>query len=226
LIILSKLIIVNNPNNPTGRVLTENDLKSFEKLIKANNCYLLADEVYEHITFDNKKHQSFTQLTTIKDRVFVVGSFGKLFHITGWKIGYILAEKELMKEFRKCHQFNTFSTHTPSQYAIADYLENPKNYLHLSNFFQHKRDLFVDNLSSTKFNLLPCEGTYFINANYSNISNLPDNEFAKLLTEQYKVATIPVSAFYKDKTDYKVVRFCFAKKDETLIKAIENLTKL
>jgi len=222
----TKLIIVNNPNNPTGRVLTENDLKSFEKLIKANNCYLLADEVYEHITFDNKKHQSFTQLTTIKDRVFVVGSFGKLFHITGWKIGYILAEKELMKEFRKCHQFNTFSTHTPSQYAIADYLENPKNYLHLSNFFQHKRDLFVDNLSSTKFNLLPCEGTYFINANYSNISNLPDNEFAKLLTEQYKVATIPVSAFYKDKTDYKVVRFCFAKKDETLIKAIENLTKL
>ena len=222
----TKLIIINNPNNPSGRILSEEDLKQFEKIIRETNAYILADEVYEHITFDGEQHQSFAKLKTLKDRVFIVGSFGKLFHITGWKIGYILAEKELMKEFRKCHQFNTFSTHTPSQYAIADYMENPDHYLHLNDFFQEKRNLFIDGLASTDFDILPCEGTYFVSANYSKISNLPDDEFAKELTIKHKVATIPFSAFYQDKTDHKVIRFCFAKKDETLEQALEKLTKL
>lgn len=222
----TKLIIVNNPNNPTGKILSENDLKQFEQILKEIDCYLLADEVYEHITFDQKSHQSFAKLKSVKDKVFIVGSFGKLFHITGWKIGYILAEKELMKEFRKCHQFNTFSTHTPSQYAIADFLENTENYLYLNDFFQQKRDLFVNGLKSTKFELLPCEGTYFVCANYSKISDLPADEFAKSLTKEHKVATIPVSAFYHDKTDHKIIRFCFAKKDETLLQALENLKNL
>ena len=222
----TKLIIINNPNNPSGRILSEEDLKQFEKIISETNAYILADEVYEHITFDGKQHQSFAKLKALKDRVFIVGSFGKLFHITGWKIGYILAEKELMKEFRKCHQFNTFSTHTPSQYAIADYMENPDHYLHLNDFFQEKRNLFIDGLASTDFDILPCEGTYFVSAHYSKISNLPDDEFAKELTIKHKVATIPFSAFYQDKTDHKVIRFCFAKKDETLEQALEKLTKL
>ena len=222
----TKLIIINNPNNPSGRILSEEDLKQFEKIISETNAYILADEVYEHITFDGKQHQSFAKLKTLKDRVFIVGSFGKLFHITGWKIGYILAEKELMKEFRKCHQFNTFSTHTPSQYAIADYMENPDHYLYLNDFFQEKRNLFIDGLASTDFDILPCEGTYFVSAHYSKISNLPDDEFAKELTIKHKVATIPFSAFYQDKTDHKVIRFCFAKKDETLEQALEKLTKL
>ena len=222
----TKLIIVNNPNNPTGKILSENDLKHFEQILKDSNCYLLADEVYEHITFDGKSHQSFAKLKSVKNKVFIVGSFGKLFHITGWKIGYILAEKELMKEFRKCHQFNTFSTHTPSQYAIADYLENPDHYLYLNDFFQQKRDLFIDGLASTSFDVLPCEGTYFVSANYAKISDLPDDEFAKQLTIKNKVATIQISAFYHDKTDNKVIRFCFAKKDETLLMALENLKNL
>lgn len=222
----TKLIIVNNPNNPTGRILAEDDLKQFEQILKDTNCYLLADEVYEHITFDEKPHHSFALLNAVKDKIFIVGSFGKLFHITGWKIGYILAEKELMKEFRKCHQFNTFSTHTPSQYAIADYLEHPEHYLQLNGFFQQKRDFFIHGLKSTSFDVLPCEGTYFISANYAKISNLPDNEFAKQLTEQHKVATIPISAFYHNKKDDHVIRFCFAKKDETLLNALDNLNKV
>lgn len=222
----TKLIIVNNPNNPTGKILTEEDLKSFERILSKTDCYLLADEVYEHITFDKKEHQSFAKLQSLKDRIFIVGSFGKLFHITGWKIGYVLAEKSLMNEFRKCHQFNTFSTHTPSQHALANYLENEQNYLNLGQFFQGKRDLFVSGLSETKFEIIPSEGTYFVNANYAKISNLPDHEFAELLTKEYKVATIPVSAFYNEKNDNKIVRFCFAKKDETLLNAIENLLKL
>lgn len=222
----TKLIIVNNPNNPTGRILAEDDLKQFEQILKDTNCYLLADEVYEHITFDGKPHYSFAQLNAVKDKIFIIGSFGKLFHITGWKIGYILAEKELMKEFRKCHQFNTFSTHTPSQYAIADYLEHPEHYLQLNDFFQQKRDFFIHGLKSTNFDVLPCEGTYFISANYAKISDLPDNEFAKQLTEQHKVATIPISAFYHNKKDDHVIRFCFAKKDETLLNALDNLNKV
>ncbi|QES92217.1 aminotransferase class I/II-fold pyridoxal phosphate-dependent enzyme [Empedobacter brevis] len=222
----TKLIIVNNPNNPTGRILAEDDLKQFEQILKDTNCYLLADEVYEHITFDGKPHYSFAQLNAVKDKIFIIGSFGKLFHITGWKIGYILAEKELMKEFRKCHQFNTFSTHTPSQYAIADYLEHPEHYLQLNDFFQQKRDFFIHGLKSTSFDVLPCEGTYFISANYAKISNLPDTEFAKQLTEQHKVATIPISAFYHNKKDDHVIRFCFAKKDETLLNALDNLNKV
>ena len=222
----TKLIIVNNPNNPTGRILAEDDLKQFEQILKDTNCYLLADEVYEHITFDGKPHYSFSQLNAVKDKIFIIGSFGKLFHITGWKIGYILAEKELMKEFRKCHQFNTFSTHTPSQYAIADYLEHPEHYLQLNDFFQQKRDFFIHGLKSTNFDVLPCEGTYFISANYAKISDLPDNEFAKQLTEQHKVATIPISAFYHNKKDDHVIRFCFAKKDETLLNALDNLNKV
>ncbi len=222
----TKLIIVNNPNNPTGRILIEDDLKQFEQILKDTNCYLLADEVYEHITFDGNPHHSFAQLNAVKDKIFIVGSFGKLFHITGWKIGYILAEKELMKEFRKCHQFNTFSTHTPSQYAIADYLEHPEHYLQLNDFFQQKRDFFIHGLKSTSFDILPCEGSYFISANYAKISDLPDNEFAKKLTEQHKVATIPISAFYHNKKDDHVIRFCFAKKDETLLMALENLKNL
>ena len=222
----TKLIIFNNPNNPTGKILTKDDLIKIEQIVSTTNCYILSDEVYEHMTFDEKEHQSFARLKSLKDRTFITASFGKLCHVTGWKVGYILAGEELMKEFRKVHQFNVFSVHTPSQHAIANYLDDDSNYLELNHFFQRKRDYFVEGLSSTKFEMIPAQGTYFVSANYKNYSTESDQSFAEKLTIENKVATIPFSAFYHDKLDENVIRFCFAKKRETLDAALEKLNKL
>lgn len=222
----TKLVIFNNPNNPTGKIFTKDDLNQIENILKDHNCYIISDEVYEHMTFDGKVHQSFARIPSLKDRTFITASFGKLCHVTGWKVGYILAGEKLMNEFRKVHQFNVFSIHTPSQYAIADYLDDENNYLELSDFFQQKRDYFIKGLSTTKFDIVPSEGTYFVSANYKNYSDLNDRAFAEELTIKNKVATIPFSAFYHDRFDEKVIRFCFAKQDETLDAALERLNSI
>ncbi len=222
----TKLIIFNNPNNPSGKIFKAEDLIQIETILKDKNCYIISDEVYEHMTFDEQEHQSFARIPSLKNRTFITASFGKLCHVTGWKVGYVLAGVELMKEFRKVHQFNVFCVHTPSQYAIADYLEDEHNYLELNDFFQKKRDYFTQGLASTQFELIPAEGTYFVSARYSNYSDQTDKTFAQELTKHHKVATIPFSAFYHDAFDEKVIRFCFAKQKETLDAALERLIAL
>ena len=222
----TKLVIFNNPNNPSGKIFTADDLIQIESILKDLNCYIISDEVYEHMTFDGKEHQSFARIPSLKERTFITASFGKLCHVTGWKVGYVLAGAALMKEFRKVHQFNVFCVHTPSQYAIADYLDDENNYLELNDFFQQKRDYFVKGLSTTKFEMIPAEGTYFVSASYKNYSPLDDKSFAQQLTVDHKVATIPFSAFYHDALNEHVIRFCFAKQEETLDTALERLNRL
>ena len=222
----TKLVIFNNPNNPSGKIFTAEDLRQIESILRDQNCYIISDEVYEHMTFDEKEHQSFARIPSLKDRTFITASFGKLCHVTGWKVGYVLAGAELMKEFRKVHQFNVFCVHTPSQYAIADYLDDENNYLELNDFFQQKRDYFMKGLSTTKFDIIPAEGTYFVSASYKNYSDLDDKSFAQQLTIENKVATIPFSAFYHDALNEQVIRFCFAKQEETLDAALERLNQL
>lgn len=222
----TKLIILNNPNNPAGKILTENDMLELVKIVTGTSIFILSDEVYENIVFDEKKHLSICRYPELKNRSFLVASFGKLFHVTGWKIGYCAAPKNLTDEFRKVHQFNVFSVNTPIQLAFADYMKNDEHFLGLNSFFQKKRDLLRKGLSGTKFELLDCEGTYFQAVNYSRISDKKDIDFAHELTKNFKVATIPFSSFYKEKLNENVIRFCFAKKDETLEKALENLSKI
>ena len=222
----TKMIIINNPNNPSGKILKQNDIDELIKIVKDTNIIILSDEVYENITFDGKSHLTLAKYPELKERTFVVGSFGKLLHITGWKIGYILAPSELMNEFRKVHQYNVFCVNTPAQYAIAKYLQNIQHFSETSTFFEEKRNYLRNALSETPFELLDCEGTYFLSAHFGSISDMEDKDFCYWLTKEHKVATIPFSAFYKDKTDEKVIRFCFAKKQETLDKAIEQLIKL
>jgi len=222
----TKLVIFNNPNNPSGKIFTADDLIQIESILKDLNCYIISDEVYEHMTFDGKEHQSFARIPSLKERTFITASFGKLCHVTGWKVGYVLAGAALMKEFRKVHQFNVFCVHTPSQYAIADYLDDENNYLELNDFFQQKRDYFVKGLSTTKFEMIPAEGTYFVSASYKNYSPLDDKSFAQQLTIDHKVATIPFSAFYHDALNEHVIRFCIAKQAETLDAALERLNRL
>jgi len=222
----TKMIVINNPNNPSGKILKQNDIDELIKIVKDTNIIILSDEVYENITFDGKSHLTLAKYSELKERTFVVGSFGKLLHITGWKIGYILAPEQLMNEFRKVHQYNVFCVNTPAQYAIAKYLQNIQDFSETSTFFEEKRNYLRSALSETPFELLDCEGTYFLSANFGSISDMQDKDFCYWLTKEHKVATIPFSAFYKDKTDEKVIRFCFAKKQETLDKAIEQLIKL
>lgn len=223
----TRLIILNNPNNPSTSVLEEKDLNELENLLKNTNISLLSDEVYEHIVYDGKKHQSVSQFSGLKERSFIVASFGKLFHITGWKVGYIAAPVKLTAEMRKVHQFNVFCVNTPIQYALADFLKREEEYLNLAGFFQKKRDFFMKGLEQTPFKVLNPEGSYFLLADYSEISDLNEAEFSKWLTQEYGVAVIPVSAFYKNPPKHqKLVRFCFAKKEETLEKALNNLVKL
>lgn len=222
----TKMIIVNSPHNPTGTILKDDDIQELINITRNTDILILSDEVYEHIIFDNNKHRSLAAYPALKERTFVVSSFGKLFHTTGWKIGYCLAPELLMNEFRKIHQFNVFSVNTPIQLAFAEYLKNSDVYLHLADFFQKKRDHFRSILANTRFNLLPCEGSYFQNVTYNNISSKSALEFSIDLLKNNKVASIPNSAFYTRGTDYKTLRFCFAKKQETLEKAVENLLKL
>jgi methionine aminotransferase len=187
---------------------------------------VLSDEVYEHIVFDDKKHQSASKFPHLMERSFIVSSFGKTFHNTGWKMGYCVAPKNLMKEFRKAHQFIVFSVNTPMQYALAEYLKNENNYISLNGFYQQKRDFFVNLIKDSKFDILPSKGTYFQLLSYKGISDEKDTDFAVRLTKEYGVASIPVSVFYQKNIDDKILRFCFAKEEETLIKAAEILNRV
>ena len=221
----TKLIIINNPHNPTGKTWTENDFIQLEKLADTfPNLIILSDEVYEYITFE-QPHISVHHRPKLWNKSISVSSFGKSFHITGWKIGYVIAPEHLMKEIKKVHQFLVFSVNSISQVAISEYLDSVDVYS-LGNFYQQKRDFFSNLLKETKLELLPCEGTYFQVASYANISNEDDLNFTKRLVTEFGVATIPISTFYVDGKDTKCIRFCFAKDDATLIQAAERLMKL
>jgi len=222
----TKMIILNSPQNPTGRTLQENDIQELIKLTKNTDVLILSDEVYEHIIYDQEPHLSVSKYPELRERSFIVASFGKLLHATGWKLGYCLAPENLMKEFKKVHQFNVFSVNTPMQIGIAKYLRVPERYTELAGFFQQKRDLFRNLIGETKFKLLPCNGSYFQCVTYEEIGDLSDKDMAVRLVEEFGVASIPVSAFYIRNTDHHVLRFCFAKKQETLEKAVERLMKL
>ena len=222
----TRLILVNTPHNPTGYVWTVEDLNQLADLIEDRTIWIVSDEVYEHILFDGRSHHSLMTHPVLQERTFVVGSFGKTYHITGWKIGYCLAPKALSVEFRKIHQYLTFSTVTPIQYALADYLKEPEHYRQLAAFYQRKRDLFLDGLRGSRFTIKPAEGSFFQTVSYAAITNEPDYDLAVRLTEEIGVASIPVSVFYHRKNDYNILRFCFAKEDAVLQEAAERLRKL
>ena len=217
------MIIINSPHNPTGSILVADDMKKLEKITQNTDIIILSDEVYEHLIFDGVPHESICRYPELASRAYVVGSFGKTFHATGWKLGFILAPENLMAEFRKIHQFVVFACNTPIQHAIAEFLLDKENYEELPGFYQQKRDLFVSLISGSKFRIVPSRGTYFQLLDYSGITDEPETEFAIRLTKEHKLASIPVSVFYQQKTDNKVLRFCFAKKEETLEKAAEIL---
>jgi len=221
----TKMIIINTPNNPTGSVLTENDIDALIKLTRGTDILILSDEVYEHIIFDGEKHLSMASYPELRERSFIVGSFGKVLHATGWKTGYCLAPENLMKEFRKVHQFNVFSVNTPMQHAIATYLQDAKKYNELAGFFQEKRDHFRSLMSQTRFNLLPCKGSYFQCVTFDHLSDESDVSLSTRLVTDFGVASVPVSAFFIRNSDHHVLRFCFAKKPETLELAVEKLIK-
>ncbi len=222
----TKLIIFNTPHNPTGTIWKADDLLMLEKIVKDTNIIVMSDEVYEHMVFDGAVHESATKYAGLKDRSFIIGSFGKTIHTTGWKIGYCMAPENLMVEFRKIHQFLVFCVNTPLQMAIADYLSNKDNYLQVSAFYQEKRNYFLKLMKGSKFEPLPSEGTYFQLMRYNKITEEKDTDFAIRLTTEHKVATIPLSVFYNDHFDNKLLRFCFAKKNETLEKAAEILIRI
>ncbi len=221
----TRMIIVNSPHNPTGSLLSAVDREKLAKLITGTQIVVLSDEVYEHILFDGEIHASLCAHPQLAARTLVVSSFGKTFHITGWKIGYVVGPAELMAEFRKVHQFNVFTVHGPSQLALADYMQEADRHLRLAAFYQEKRDFFGALMAPTPFELLPCRGTYFQLASYQRISDLPDREFAEWMTRTIGVAVIPVSAFYAHGHDDRVVRFCFAKQDKTLMEAAARVCK-
>lgn len=222
----TKVIMLNTPHNPTGAIISEDDITRLRKIVDGTGIYILSDEVYEHLVYDNASHLSILRYPDLLERSFVCFSFGKVYHCTGWKLGYIVSSAALMKEFRKLHQFNCFSCHTPSQVALAEFLENTEAYTGLGIFMQKKRDYFISLMKTTKFDLLDSKGSYFICAKYHQISDESDKDFAVRITKEYGIATIPVSAFYKNGTDNKVIRFCFAKKEETLENAVERLIKI
>jgi methionine aminotransferase len=222
----TRVIMLNSPHNPTGAVLREDDIQQLRQLVQNTNIIIVSDEVYEHIVFDNVKHQSILRYTDLVQRSFVCFSFGKVYHCTGWKLGYCVAPAAFTSEFRKVHQFNCFSCHTPSQVALATFLRNKDSYLTLASFLQEKRDYFLQLMKDTRFTMLDSKGSYFICAQYDRISDETDKDFAIRITKEFGVAVIPVSAFYQDATDNKVVRFCFGKKEETLALAAERLARI
>lgn len=222
----TKMIIINSPHNPSGTIWSAADMLQLQKLTQNSDIIVLSDEVYEHIVFDDAQHQSACLFDDLKKRSFITASFGKTFHNTGWKIGYCCAPEELMIEFRKVHQFNVFSVHHPSQKGIADYMQEAETYLSLNAFFQRKRDLFLSLISDSKFKFQPSQGTYFQVLDYSEITNENDVDFAKRLTKDLGIASIPLSVFNENNQDDKVLRFCFAKTDETLVKAAEILNRI
>ena len=222
----TKMIIINTPHNPTGTIMTAQDMQKLEKLIQGSDILVLSDEVYEHIIFDGYYHQSVARFPKLAERSFIISSFGKTYHTTGWKIGYCLAPAELMKEFRKAHQYNVFSVHTPSQQAYAEYLTKTNDHLELKEFYQQKRNLFRNSIKGSRFRLGETAGSYFQLLDYSKISEENDIKFSERLTKEHKLATIPTSVFYNKKVDQKVLRLCFAKKDETLLQAAEIINKI
>jgi methionine transaminase len=222
----TRLIIINTPHNPATTIFSANDLEQLANIVKGSNILLLGDEVYEHIIFDHQKHHSLCSLPVLQERSFVCGSFGKTFHVTGWKVGFCLAPKELSAEFRKIHQYLTFCTITPVQLALAEFLQKPENYLTVPDFYERKRDTFIESVRGSRFTFVPSQGSFFQNLSYANISAENDVELAVRLTREIGVASIPVSVFYHQKDDYKTLRFCFAKDEETLQMAGEKLSKL
>jgi len=222
----TKLMILNSPHNPTGSLLTEEDIKQLEELTENTNILIISDEVYEHIVFDEEKHISFAESEKLAKRSFVISSFGKTFHTTGWKMGYCAAPELLTNEFRKMHQFIVFSANTPIQYAYAEYLQDETHYNSLGNFYQKKRDTFRARIKNSKFKLMPCTGTYFQLLNYADVSKLDDMKFSEYLTKEKKIATIPISPFYDRGDTNKIIRICFAKRDEVLLKAAKILSRL
>jgi len=219
----TKMIIINTPHNPSGRVLSYDDMIQLEGLLKNTNILLLSDEVYEHIIFDGEKHQTAALFPVLAERAFITFSFGKTFHNTGWKLGYCIAPAELTKEFRKVHQYNVFSVNHPIQVALTSYIKSPRNYLELSSFYQEKRDLFLSLIKNSRFEFLPSTGTYFQLLNYAKITDEYDYDFSLRLIKEKKIASIPISVFNDNNYDTKVLRFCFAKKNETLKKAADVL---
>jgi methionine aminotransferase len=222
----TRMIIINSPNNPTAKTLAEEDMAELISITRDSNILIISDEVYEHLVYDGKKHLSVSHYPELMERSFITASFGKLLHTTGWKIGYCLAPEYLMKEFRKVHQFEVFSVNSAVQYAISDHLLDERNYLEISDFFQTKKDFFYNLMKETRFDLLPCYGSYFQSVQYSRISDEGDAELAKRIIRECGVASIPVSAFYQKGTDHKVLRFCFAKKHETLERAVSKLAEI
>lgn len=222
----TKMIIINTPQNPSGTLFSKDDILQLQALTKGTNIIVLSDEVYEHIIFDDEKHQSVCLFPDLKSRSFITASFGKTFHNTGWKMGYCCAPKELMEEFRKVHQFNVFCVNHPIQKALAEYLQEASHYLELSRFYQEKRDLFLNLIKTSRFKFIPSKGTYFQSLDYSNITSDYDVDFAKRLTIEKGIASIPLSVFNNNNLDHKMLRFCFAKTDDTLKQAAEILNRI
>lgn len=222
----TRMIMVNTPQNPSGAVLSSQDLKKLESLAEEHDLIVLSDEVYERIIFGNIRHESVLHYPNLAKRSIAVFSFGKTFHATGWKVGYAIAPEALTREIRKMHQFITFSVNTPVQLALAEYMQTPDHYENLGSFYQQKRDYFLEGIKGSSFEPMPCHGSYFQSLSYKNISSIPDRQMAEELTIKHKVASIPVSVFYSDKTDNKLLRFCFAKSEQTLDQAMEILRKI
>lgn len=222
----TRMIILNSPHNPTGTALEAEDMAALREIICRHDLFILSDEVYEHIVFDGRKHESMLRYPELAQKSFVISSFGKTYHATGWKIGYCVAPADLTVEFQKVHQFLTFASNTPIQQAYAKIMQRPELYLDLAGFYQQKRDLFLNLMAKSRFTALPCLGTYFQMMDYSAITDEPDTEFARRLTIEHGVAAIPPSVFYHDRQDNKVLRFCFAKKDQTLEQAAEMLCRI
>lgn len=219
----TRMIIINTPNNPTGTAFSALDMQKLQKLTENSDIIILSDEVYEHILFEGLEHQSVARYPKLAERSFIISSFGKTYHNTGWKMGYCLAPANLTKEFRKIYQFMAFSANTPIQYALADFMDEKEEYLKLSTFYQAKRDLFQKALKGSKWKVLPCQGSYFQLLGYEKITHEGDQDYARRLVKEHKIAAIPPSSFYRKAKDNHVLRFCFAKEDETLLRAAEIL---
>ena len=222
----TRMVVINSPHNPTGTILRAGDLDALAAIVAGTDILVLSDEVYEHMVYDGQQHCSAASHPVLAERAFVVSSFGKTYHVTGWKVGYVAAPAALSAEFRKVHQYNVFTVNTPMQHGIAAFMADPQPYRALPAFYQHKRDLFRAGLAGTRFTLLPADGTYFQCVRYDGVSSLSELEFAKWLTTDVKVAAIPLSAFYQHGKEAGIVRFCFAKQDATLALALARLAKL
>lgn len=222
----TRMLILNSPNNPTGTAVDVEDMNRLTEILRGTQVLLLSDEVYEHMVFDERRHESVCRYPELARRAFVVSSFGKTYHVTGWKVGYVAAPPMLTAEFRRVHQFNVFTVNAPMQHGLATYMQDPTPYLDLAPFYQHKRDLFREGLARTRLRLLPAPGTYFQCVDYREVSDLPEEAFCHWLTTEIGVAAIPMSAFHEQPRESGIIRFCFAKKDQTLKTALQRLSAL